>query len=781
MLNKSYGPAIVWWGQIVNDEVWKGNLPAGKWKYTDEIPGYGTRYRVAILGRDSQDKDTPDDKLEWADVLYPVTAGSGHGGSYETANLRKGAFVFGIYRDGIHMTQPVIMGCLGNNEQIPLSRTVPLKNFVPFSGYIGERVSVTNIPAEGSSPPVVSHEGPNGEVKTDNKQPGEGANSTNRTSLADQKQLEDGNIERSHLVPTNCDKIQLGRIQIEIRKFIADIQKFKSLSWLNSILKPISENGTAYSLSEYILYKAQSAAKIIASGIRGIINFIQRKVKEKINSAVKRSYFLLHPNLRPGVKTAVETANDLLACLFRKIISNLIDIVINLLLQIAERFITVPLCAVESIISNFLGQILGLITGFVTNIIQPIEALVGGVIDLALDVLSLIEDVLSFLSCDEKPDCPSVVGWTPWVGATTLNFSGSITNIFNKAKGIATKFQQVTDIDIDNFDFNLDFAGIFEDTCNVGPVFCGPPTVEFLGGGGNGARGNAIISLTGDILGIDIVDPGYGYTSPPLINFVDSCGKGSNASGIAILGPVTSGIGTTSRAGIGTTAGSGTIGIATDTGDSLGVIGVRMGNPGSGYISSPDGDRGGDGNVWATRDQATVKRVDETYDRPYNPGETFPVYVGDELYFGGVTTIIQEDGFYTVPFIPDVPPPSRNSPSLDSGNYPVFLELDNIYIDSPGINYNPEKDRIIITPDNGAKLNAVFDSLGSLQKVNVIKAGIGFTEMPKITIETESGYNAILTAGFKVNRVGNIPDGVTEVPPGVQVINVVDCVGKFYG
>jgi hypothetical protein len=203
-----------------------------------------------------------------------------------------------------------------------------------------------------------------------------------------------------------------------------------------------------------------------------------------------------------------------------------------------------------------------------------------------------------------------------------------------------------------------------------------------------------------------------------------------------------------------------------------------MTNPGSGYISFPNGDQGGDGRVWAKSDQTTVQRNDDTYDRPYNPGETFQLNPGDKVYSCGNTVTITETQTYTAPQCTQIKLPRGEDPSLNSGNYPVFLELDKIFIESPGINYNSDKDTIKITPDHGAVLKPSFDNNGALTRVDVIKTGIGFTEMPSIEIETESGYNASLLPVFKVNRVGNVPDGQGTLPPASQIISVVDCVGK---
>ena len=70
------------------------------------------------------------------------------------------------------------------------------------------------------------------------------------------------------------------------------------------------------------------------------------------------------------------------------------------------------------------------------------------------------------------------------------------------------------------FDFDLDFSDIMDNDCNVGPLFCGPPTISF---GSGEAKGNAIIGLTGTLLGVDIITPGGDYIGPPKVKFNDSC------------------------------------------------------------------------------------------------------------------------------------------------------------------------------------------------------------------------------------------------------------------
>ena len=114
----------------------------------------------------------------------------------------------------------------------------------------------------------------------------------------------------------------------------------------------------------------------------------------------------------------------------------------------------------------------------------------------------------------------------------------------------------------------------FTPDCNTGNIFeCGLPRVQFFGGGGEGGAGSVILGnfvenfsqaideteivlgqtdaegnpipgtekdkkigeVTGSVLGVDIKYPGEGYTSEPLVSFVDNCDQGYGAHGRATI------------------------------------------------------------------------------------------------------------------------------------------------------------------------------------------------------------------------------------------------------
>ena len=125
-------------------------------------------------------------------------------------------------------------------------------------------------------------------------------------------------------------------------------------------------------------------------------------------------------------------------------------------------------------------------------------------------------------------------------------------------------------------------------------------------------------------------------------------------------------------------------------------------------------------------------------------------------------------------FIPPQPPIELD-PNIIS--YPVVTEIEEIFVDDPGFGYGPG-DTLEVIPDNGAVLEPVINDRGEIAQVKVIKPGIGFIDLPEIVINSPRGYNAKLIPVLKVIPIADIPDP-TVIPPGTQLISVVDCVGKI--
>jgi hypothetical protein len=758
-------------GQIPPD-FWKSNSASGKWK-PGVNKGWGKRYPVRIQGIHSENKAIlPDTNLPWLEVMYPVTAGTGHRANYQTANLTEGSFVW-VSQIG---ERYFITGCLGTNEQTLFGTTAV--GFTPFSAFNGKE-----------QPPVYNISPKKGFIESS-------ANAMFYENIANYFELQDGVFTTFLDAPTTCEKAPLGAIQNSLKKFIKEITDAKlwfakqksnltnigiqgnqtpsigfglttlqnfsinssgfstiasgaysaafipfnalgsfnspigvsttlnevfSSGFTNSIDTYQNKEGKQYSIDEYLKAKIQDVSKLISVPLKTLITQIQQFITNTINDKLKNVYYAIFPSELQKVKDKIETANDLLACLFRKIIKNLIKMVAKFLASAVDYLINTPLCAVENFVGALIGKITGLLTSAIDAILSPLKA-VFGIFDVVSDILGFVSDLLSGLSCDEEPSCSKIKEWSIWDGPESIASNNTdVSGLISKMKSFAANVQQ--SVDPDNFDFDLDFSDVFQDTCNVGAIACGPPTIQFSGGGGTGATGNAIVSALGQVIGIDITNSGRGYTSAPLIKFYDACGKGSGAVGMAIIGTVnvqdTTGT-TVTTTTTGTTTGTTT---ATTTGTSTGVTKVIITDTGSGYLSTPDGSLGGDGRTL-----------------------TDPVKTTSAIY-----------------------------PSKSNGQYPVILKLCDVIIKESGFGYS-EGDQVIIEPSNGATAKATISPNGAIIKIDVLTKGEGFTEMPKIYIQSQTGYRSFLIARLCVERVG---DDLTIVPVNLEkVIKVVDCPGN---
>jgi hypothetical protein len=145
------GASFNWWiGQIASDSTWRDNILPGKFESKDQIPGWGRRYKVRIIGlHDREEESISSDQLPWAQVMYPVTAGGGQAQASQTPNLRQGNFVFGFFLDGQDQQVPVIMGVLGSNAQTALG-TQTGTNQANFSSTSGHAE-----PADGNKDPNI--------------------------------------------------------------------------------------------------------------------------------------------------------------------------------------------------------------------------------------------------------------------------------------------------------------------------------------------------------------------------------------------------------------------------------------------------------------------------------------------------------------------------------------------------------------------------------------------------------------------------------------------------
>ena len=83
-------------------------------------------------------------------------------------------------------------------------------------------------------------------------------------------------------------------------------------------------------------------------------------------------------------------------------------------------------------------------------------------------------------------------------------------------------------------------------------------------------------------------------------------------------------------------------------------------------------------------------------------------------------------------------------------------------------------DTLLIGDGDNGSADLIIQN-GEIIGANITNPGIGFTSLPSMRINTETGYNAVLKP---VLRFINPNDAGFVVPLGTPTLQVIDCVGK---
>jgi len=823
---------FIWWiGQIAPENTWGDNVFGIPLPSNDGQKGFGERYKVRIMGyHTAVPSELPDEELPWASVMYPVTAGGGGRCSSQTANLTQGTWVFGFFIDGENAQQPVIMGCLGYNDYNAVMAQIPDAKFVPFTGYTEKETikSTTGVRADPEGGMVLDQSQSGG--KSNNAHINESAQQQNTTDVASKVAKEDGQKKEPLSVASDCRPIPSSKIQQKIKNMMKEVEEVKRAK--TEYIFSISKDTTEFDgkIQEIVTQTSQ----LIGADMKDILGQVQKNTTEKLNTGLKDTYYDVMPNARQELKKAVEEANDQIACQFRGLVNGLAGMLEDILGDIANKTVTTPPCMVDNMMGSMIGQLANSIQNSLTDIFGKINSLTNIPLEFAGDALGIIDDVLSFLNCEEQPGCSQVTEWSLWDGASSTS-SGGFGDLTNIAKGFSDKFSKLKAPD---FDFDMGFDDIFDknksDGCNTGPAACGPPIINFFGGKGRGAAGNVIVAQTGQVMGVDMVEYGYLYDEDVQAEIVDLCGKGQGAEAEPVIGEWTD----------------------SDGNVQTGVIAVNIVQPGINYLPNYDGSTGGNGRTWARPDDTTIEHSNGDLEIPVPPGRVVqvspgdvvllpsgtsivtealnpeeertlaiqqaaaaaaaaaelsgeevnsvtvggveipvdpltgqaviirPVVSGNETITGGISFTVQRPGRFTTPprltaaemGIDDASVDAGVYPSAGaSGGYPVIMYLCEVLVKNPGWNYSSE-DTISIEPNQGAVAVPKFDEYGRIISIKMTQTGEGFTQVPDIWIRSDTGLNSELLPKFCIDRIAY--DEVKEPTYQDKLVSVIDCVGK---
>ena len=572
------------WGQVPSNDSQAEQVSEGK--------GVGHRCKVRIAGDHPFNVgDLPDEELPWANLLLPVTAGSGGANYAQSSVIQQGDIVFGFYLD--------------SDRQVPLITGVfPRTQLVNTKG----QPAAFN---PGTSYSDVTPKPVNGFVSESNEQ-----NETSQPTPNTAGQEQAG-VNESVQPADTCRKNPISRMTNEIEKFLGRVQKF-SLAGQNL------ENeirATADILQT-------SANQFVGTLIEKLFDKIEKEGQKGLEALYKSAYAAVFASTgspvaahKAGVAVQASmlaptyTVQEAIGCVANAVVEGLFGVIEGLLRDLVDSGKNFAGCLGAQFVGAFMNKIIDQLVDAISGPLQGISKILDPVLnitDFLLSAADNINSIASFLDCNQSNGgkCPqdkeyTVGGNSKEKGEDPFEYVMNAMNFSRGAANLANDFEK----EYGSWDIFGDgsllsgSSAVIPGGCYAGPPEnCTGPYVEIFGGGGAGAAAKVImgyfldaadsgsgttlgdivggVERTGSIIGVEMTDFGSGYRYPPMVNFRDKCGLGYGASAKAILGGEN---GDQVVAIVMTTTGEGYPVVENENANNSGVTQVVVVSPGSGY------------------------------------------------------------------------------------------------------------------------------------------------------------------------------------------------------
>ena len=578
---------------------------------------------------------------------------------------------------------------------------------------------------------------------------------------------------------------------------------------------------------KFVLRKTSSIINNLIGNVPLSARYLANEATDKALSAISCLFYRI-------LKGLEDMIGNILRQIINKILNSAECLVESLLAGIIGNILGNLVGAINSILSS-VGSAIGSVIGFANDLLEFVIDILDFFKCPVKNECPQAEE-WDFLNGSTAPktvlDFNNIFEQAKGVVETVSSTVGNVTATFDEAlddfsftKDDGSSFDPLGDINVGNI-----FQSIINGNCNVGAVNCGPPNVVFYGGNGSGGTGNAIINTVGEILGVQIITPGN-YESPPLVEFQDACGNGNGGSGTVVIdddGGITNVIIDEPGYGYegfpyGDKGGGGRVwadrcqstvlranydwDIPYSNGQTVTVFyGDTVTLPGQNPVVIDEN---------FTEDlipgcviNGVNPKLKDMSNFDYTFGKTYEFGIRHQFGFQVDAQRAFDQGFteqdirfflenkfflrvgrvmreklldpnwgripefsvtFTAPGCPEGTPEDPNQPPTGGvGDSEVISILDGVVISNPGFGYN-DGDQLV-----GADGDLVITN-GAITGVRITNPGIGYTSLPDLSINTRTGYNAVLKP---VLRFVNPNDDGFVVPFGTPTLQVIDCVGK---
>jgi hypothetical protein len=491
---------MVWWiGKVTDPKDGKWDNTLERKHMEDGEPIYSHRCRVRILGYHDTD-DLKDEELPLAHILLPPNTTT-VGGRTQTVQYQGGEIVLGFFFDGEEAQQPAIFATLYRQDFQEVK-----EDYIPNGGFDNSTSST---------------------IRNDSTKIGFNETTNDVTFPYTANSAADIQIEANSNNETDaeifCKTNEIAKMTTELKKFTQKLQLLQQLNNSSTYLDPVY--GGFVDMQKEVKLTASkihnSVTGLVRRGRTWLIQESVGKFSDDLSKKVDR-----HTKLKKSEKTS--RLNKLIYCNIEKISDDLLDYIEGSLENMIGSLLDVPICAIENFLGDLFGQVLNVLDNDLGGLFGQLNNLHGGGILLPSEVFAKGIQIANLIT--NVLECDGIV--CPVEPTAFSNKYGVQKKIEDRIGGIMEKASLNKQINplLDKIDNAID-AEPSAPNCNTNVLRCGPPKVDFIGGGGRGVTGSAIVNAVGRIIGVALGGVGSGFTSPPLLTFVDSCGNGSSAGG----------------------------------------------------------------------------------------------------------------------------------------------------------------------------------------------------------------------------------------------------------
>ena len=535
-----------WWvGQIPPVESWT-------LQYRKRQKSWGNRVKVRIMGYHPQNTvDLPDEELPWASVLLSTQGGSGQSGKSKPIRISQGDVVIGFFLDGDDAQQPVIIGVIGKSSYVVNGEPGPFK---PFSGYTDE-------------------EKPEGKVLTGNEVGADEQGAQVSPRLVDKETAKEiSEVNKKDV------KSSSGAVGTDVAFAGTDSKKSSNVILENSLKD--SKDASPQKKQEII----SNASKALTSNMNEVVgNGVKQSLKDLApvaNKGIKakgdatfKTVLAATKNNAVAFKAAqavessfigkIKSIQDKIPCITQKIAGSMLPDITSLLTSFLDNVTNFTSCigdqfmgAIFNKVVNGINDALGADLGGLGNILGGFDMISN--LRGKVDALAGLQDVIDCVTNQDGSDESNI--WTLGKGAKNLPAisASAILNVANAAQALSEAAGSPGGIAgglLGQFDFlnpgvsTQGFSSILGECYTGPPLNCIGVDVNIFGGDGIGAIATPIIGAitggneiaggiaraTGSLIGINIKEPGSGFTFPPIVSITDKCNKGYGAHARAVI------------------------------------------------------------------------------------------------------------------------------------------------------------------------------------------------------------------------------------------------------